>query len=247
MKKYTLAVITLVTFVLFFGVAVFNMPQTIFVEASGGCCNNISVDITVTGTGTVRKKPDIATVSLNIETKNKNLKYAQNENADIVRKLIDTLKSQNIPEQDITGSWFNIYPEYDYCGSGQRFSGHKVSNQLNIKVREIANVGKIIELSAAAGASIISGIQFGVENNSKAYNEALVNAIESAKQKAKILSTATGLNNLSIVSVKEIPMSFLGFERYDFSMCSSGAGNTSIICNDIEVSVTVEVMFVSKT
>jgi len=241
-KKYCLSVIVLVIFVL--GIAFINTSQAPSVNAFS---NNADFSITVTGTGIVSVRPDIATINLNVETKNKNLEIAQSQNAGIMKRLIDVLKQQDITEDDISTVWFNIYPEYDYnSGFEQRFSGHRVSNQLCIKIRDIASVDKIINLSTAAGATTVSGIQFGVENNSEAYNEALVKAIESAKQKAAVLSSVTDLNELRVVSVKENPVYHFGFGRYDRVISSESLGGASIMHNDIEVSATVEVVFASN-
>jgi len=240
MKKYALVTIALAVSVLILGATVVNAPQTMSASASECRCDNILFDITVTGTGVVRVKPSIATISLSVETKSKNLADAQSENAKIVQKLIKALYGENIAEQDISTSWFNIYPEYDYS-LGQRFLGHKVSNQLNIKVRDIANVGGIVDLVTAAGANIVNGVQFGVEDNSAAYNEALTKAIESAKQKAAVLLSVTGFGDVRIISVKETSINYIGFGRYAMS---DGAGcYTSIMSNDIEIAASIEVVF----
>ncbi|MCL2371005.1 MAG: SIMPL domain-containing protein [Firmicutes bacterium] len=236
MKKYVSISTALVVFIFVIGVAVVNMPQMILAQAAGH-----HYTITVTGNGVVKVNPDIATVNLSIETRNINREDAKSENTKIVQKLRKVLKEQNIIEQDITTNWFNIYPEYDWS-SGQRFLGHKVSNQLSIKVREIKNVGKIIDLSTAAGATVVSGVQFGVEDNSTAYNEALIKAVESAKQKTTILTLAADFDDMRIVSVKETPMGYFGIGRYAAASEMSGC-HTAILHNDIEVSATVEVVF----
>jgi len=233
MKKYVLVAVTLIVSVLIMG-ATTIIPSQVF--------SREAVALTVTGTGVVNVPPDFATISLSIETKSKNLEEAQRDNSAIVQKLVNVLGSYNIAEQDITTSWFNIYPEYDYSYS-QRFLGHRVSNHLSIKVRDVYNVGKIIDLSTATGTNIISGVQFSIEDNFTAYNEALAKAVESAKQKAKVLSSMTNLGDLKVISIKESPVNYYGFGRYDYAMCLDGISNTPIMHNSIEVSATVEVIF----
>jgi len=234
MKKYFLVVITLIASLLIMGAFTINSTQAINKEAT---------TLTVIGSGVVKVQPDFAIISLSVETKAKEIEDAQSENAEIVQKLIKVFGEQNISEQDIITSWFNIYPEYDYSNYGQKFSGYRVSNQISVKVRDVVNAGKIIDLATMTGANNISGVQFGVEENSRAYDESLKKAVFNAKQKAEVLSLTIGLDELRVVSVKEISINYYNFERHGFAMCSDNAGHTSIMHNSIDVSATVEVVF----
>ncbi|MCL2556639.1 MAG: SIMPL domain-containing protein [Firmicutes bacterium] len=248
MKKYILTLSILSILILTLGLSI-NSFSALLVDACDCDMFNTSINhnqhsgIILTGTGAIKIKPDFASINLSIETRNINLEQAQQENTRIVESLIKVLKTQNIDEQDINTNWFNIYPEYDYS-FGQRFLGHRVSNQLSIKVRDIFTVGKIIDLSTAAGANIINGVQFGVEDNSKAYNNALIKAVEDAKQKAMVLSKLIGFDNIRIVAIKETNHHF-GFTRHDYSAVPhmASAGYTQVLHNDIEVFATVKVVF----
>ena len=199
--------------------------------------------VTVTGTGSVKVQPDFALISLTVETRAKDVIDAQRENSKVVQNLIRKLKEQNIAENDITTSWFNIYPEYHYYYENNQ-PGYIVSNQLSVKVQNINNVGSIIDASTSAGAKIISGVQFGIQNDTPHYNTALIKAVESAKEKALVMSVATNTGDIKVVSVKEISMNYGGFERYTCTtLCSDKIINTQIIHSEIEITATVEVVF----
>jgi len=248
MKKKILIPIALIAFALTLGITA-NLNSIIPAFASSEHEQyrehkqhyNCLQTLVVTGTGTATVQSDFATISFHIETASKNLEDAQSENAAAMQNLKHTLGEHNISEQDLTTNWFNIYPEHDYH-YGQRIIGHRVSNQLSVKVKQLDNVGKVIDLLTANGANMISGVQFGIEDNSKAYNEALTKAVESAKQKAAVLANTADFDNLKIVAIKETPNGNIGFERYDHAMYS-GASNTSIMQNGIEVSATVKIVF----
>ena len=160
--------------------------------------------ITLTGTGKVQVQPDFATISLGVETKN----LADNEKK--VKELIETLGQHGVEESDIKNTWFNIYHDH-YCG-------HRVNNQLSVTVRNIEDLGKIIAATTSAGATFVSGIQFGIEDSSVAYNQAIEKAIESAKQKASVFG------DLQIISIKEIQN--YGYEH-----------------DNVEITATVEIVF----
>ncbi|MCL2177004.1 MAG: SIMPL domain-containing protein [Firmicutes bacterium] len=235
-KRCILIVTTLVLSVAMLGAVIVN-PQSVMVANATSLQNCIPFGITVTGVGSISVKPDVATISLSVETESKSIEVAQTENSEIAQRLVEVLKGQGISESDITTSWFNIFPLHDY-NFGRRVLGYRVSNQLNVRVRDISAVGKVIDLATKAGANIVSGIQFGLEDNSPAYNEALTRAVYSAKQKATLLSKAAGLGELEIVAIKETYFNHFGFARYDAFVCS-----TTIMHNDIKVSATVEVVF----
>jgi len=246
MKKYFLICVILLTTALAIGTTFFNAPHQVAACEVSGHQDKSSYEITVTGTGCIKTQPDFASINLNIETKNKNLERAQRENTTIVQRLIKVLNEQGISESDINTDWFNIYPEYDHHHHGNNLTAHRVSNQLTIKVRDINNVGKIIDLSTKAGATIVSGVQFGIEKNTHAYNTALVEAIQSAKEKAILVSTATEPGDLKVVSVKEIFSNYSGYDNYyygRYAYCAGDTNHTSILHNEIKVTATVEVKF----
>lgn len=240
MKKFILLSFTLVISVAFFTASTLA-PQGI-TEVNAQVMQTEST-ITVAGTGKLKVQPDFATINLSVETKNRNIEDAQTENAEIVRNLVEVLVQHDIDEKDIKTTWYNIYPDHDHYGG--RVLGHRVSNNLSVKVRDIKNVGKVIDATTTAGASTVSGVQFGIEESSNAYGEALAKAVESARQKATLISTISGLGALQIDSVKEISSNFYVFENYQYARAHSDivGGHTPIMHDDIEVSATVEIVF----
>lgn len=242
MKKYLLIAFALVASATIFAIAV-HKPKSLAAEVSGQVMQSEAQTIKVTGTGKVKVQPDFATIGLSVETKSRNIEEAQSENAKIVQELIETLAKHGVHESDIKTTWFNIYPDHDHYGG--RVLGHRVSNNLSVKVRNIENVGKIIDASTSAGAGIVSGVQFGILDSVAPYNLALRKAVDSAREKAFVLSVATEVAGYEtrIVSVKEITNNF-GFETYARASADGfGGGHTQIMHDDIEVSATVEIVF----
>jgi hypothetical protein len=245
MKKYLCVSLALVATIVALGAtAVIKTPESI--QAAEAYSFKHSKGLHVTATGTVKVKPDFASVIFNVETKHKNVDDARKENAELMSKLIDSLKEHGVNESDTKTTGFYIYPDHDYYRN--QIIGHRASNQLTVKVRDIDSVGKIIDNATSAGASMISGIQFGIEDDAVHYNEALIKAVELAKNKAKILAGAVELENIRIVSIKEVSNGYHGFGRFDYvSRCSSGSGHTPVMHNEIEVSATVEIRYELET
>ena len=230
----------LIAFALVIGVGAINANPVTTANASE-CHKQMRQGISVVGTASVKVQPDFASISLNVETSSTNVEDALKENSSITQKLIEAFSNQGIAKDDITTSWFSIYPEYDYSlGHQSRETGHRVSNQLSVKVRNIDSVGKIIDLAAASGANIVSGVQFGIEDNYAAYNDSLTKAIDNAKQKAAVLAIEAGLDNLEIAFVKELSShGHIGFARHDFAH----PAYTQIMHDEIEITAMVKVVF----
>lgn len=244
MKKYFLISILIFAVVLL-ALAGNNRVSSKTVSAAAFNGDELPRGLCVTATSTVKLQPDFANVSFSVETKNMNLGDAQSENAKRVQDLMASLREQNIDESDIKTVNFYVFPEYDYS-YGQRFTGYRVNNQINVKVKDFNNTGKLIDAATCSGAIVVSGIQFSVEDYSIGYNRALKEAFELAKEKAAVLSQAATADNLKIVSIKEIPSNFYGgYERVCFAKSSdSGAMvNTQIMQGEIEISATVEVRY----
>ncbi len=193
--------------------------------------------ITVTGSGEVRLVPDVAIVSLGVETLNESLSVAQKENADNISNLITILKDLGVPEENIKTKNFYVYQRYDYS-QGEKFIGYNVSNYLDFKTKDVDNVGNLISKLLENGANRFSGISFTIDNYDEAYNMALEKALENAKNKAKAIT------NSEIVSseiCEEGSYSMITRDSYSFS--NSSSDNMSIMKGEICIKANIKVIF----
>jgi len=146
--------------------------------------------VSVSGIGTVTVKPDIAYINVGVETQDKDAAVAQADNAEKMSAVMAALKKAGIKDEDITTLQYSIYDRYDYLENGTDVKYYNVTNTVKVTVRDINNVGDVIDAAANAGSNTISSIQFGISNEDELYQEALKLAMESAKQKAtSIMST----------------------------------------------------------
>ena len=72
-------------------------------------------------------------------------------------------------------------------------------------VKDLKNIGEIIDISVEAGANTISYIEFGISNESYYYRKALVNAVNDAIKKAQAVAYTIGvlLNKVPIEIVEQ--------------------------------------------
>ncbi len=145
--------------------------------------------IIVYGGGKVTVKPDIAYISIGVETVNSNLQTAIKENNDSIIAIIDYLKSKNIEENDIKTKYYSVYQSRDYTTS-EKYQQYHISNTIEYKTTDLENIGTQITELTELGANRLDNIQFDCSDISNYYQKALKLALEDAKQKAASFTSA---------------------------------------------------------
>ena len=145
--------------------------------------------IIVYGGGKVTVKPDIAYISIGVETVNSNLQTAIKENNDSIIAIIDYLKSKNIEENDIKTKYYSVYQSRDYTTS-EKYQQYHISNTIEYKTTDLENIGSQITELTELGANRLDNIQFDCSDISNCYQKALKLALEDAKQKAASFTSA---------------------------------------------------------
>lgn len=160
--------------------------------------------ITVSALGEAFAKPDIAQISVSVVKEAKTVLEAQKKHTEIINKVVAYLKDSDIEEKDIRTSAYNIYPRYDYLrDKGQVFRGYEVSQTLDVKIRDLEKVGKILGGVTEMGANQVGGINFVIDDDDAVKAEARKQAIEKAKEKADQIAKDLGISFGRLVSFYE--------------------------------------------
>ena len=145
--------------------------------------------ITVSGTGEVFAKPDIAQISVSVEEEAKDIVEAQSKNAESINKIMEYLRNSGVEDKDIKTTNYNIYPRYDYLENrGRVFRGYNITQSLEIKIRNLKDAGKILAGVTEMGANQVGGIFFVIDDQDAVKRDARDKALEKAKEKAKELA-----------------------------------------------------------
>jgi uncharacterized protein YggE len=162
--------------------------------------------ITISGEGEIYATPDIALIDVSVVTENKTVADAMENNTDKMNNIIDALKNNMaIDESDIKTTDFSIYPQYSYNSeTGQRsLDGYNISQNINIKIRDLDNVGQIIQTVTSLGANNVSDLSFTFDDDEDLKNQARAEAIDNAKEKASELAKQLGVKIVKIVDFSE--------------------------------------------
>ena len=151
--------------------------------------------ISVSGSGTAYLTPDIAYVNIGVHTEGTNAAEAVSGNNTDSQKVIDALKGLGVASKDIQTTNFSIYPQQQYDSQGKPTGEIKymVDNSVYVTVRNLNNIGAILDGAVKAGANSINGIQFDVTDRTQALSDARKAALDNAKAQAQELAQAAGV------------------------------------------------------
>ncbi|SIO07711.1 hypothetical protein SAMN02745824_2861 [Parasphingorhabdus marina DSM 22363] len=162
------------------------------------------VDLRVTET--VESVPDTASFSTGVETTAATATQALRQNSRQVRVLIDKLKSLGIAQKDIQTTGISLNANYDYDRSTRenRFTGYRVSNQVSAKVRNLDDLGRILDaLVSEGGATSLNGPYFSVRDDSELKEQARNRALQSAREQAESYAAISGFSGVKLLSISE--------------------------------------------
>ncbi|MGN7476839.1 SIMPL domain-containing protein [Solibacillus silvestris] len=155
-------------------------------------------EMTVTGNGEVAVQPDFAQIQIEVRTQGENVSMAQQENAVIMNRVIESLNAINIPEEAIQTAAYTIFPNYDFIEGRQVLRGYEVQNAITVEITDIRQVGTVIDTAIQNGANHVSAIQFKTLNADAHYRQALQYALMDAIGKARSLAETMHVNLQSL-------------------------------------------------
>jgi len=162
--------------------------------------------IVVTGTGTTTVSPDLADVRLGVSVSHPTVKEARADAAARMTRVIDGLKKLGIADKDIQTTTISLQPTYDYTNNGNppRITGYSFSNGLEVTVRNLDQVGDVIDGSLAAGATTLDGVSFQVSDPAAAQSQARTEAMTQARANADTLAKAAGIAITGVATISEV-------------------------------------------
>ncbi|HEY7807349.1 MAG TPA: SIMPL domain-containing protein [Croceibacterium sp.] len=178
--------------------------------------------LTVTAEGRSLREPDLAVFSAGVTTQGQSAAAALAENSRAMTRVIAALKAAGVAERDIQTSNLSINPVYSdpnrdalmaARATGQpyvppppsvpKIVGYQATNNVSVRQHDLKNFGKVIDTLAAAGANQINGPNFQMDQPEPALDEARLDAIKTARERADLYAQATGLKIVRILSISE--------------------------------------------
>jgi len=200
--------------------------------------------ISVSDTGEIYAKPDLALVGFSVQNRASTVNQAMSENTKKTNAVIEALKKQGIESKDLKTTNFSIYPLYNYPANGQRtLTGYEVRQSLQLKIRDLAKVSQIIQKATDAGANEAGNLVFTVDDEDQPKAQAREQAIEDAKEKAEKIAGELGVKLVKIISFSESSYSpSLGYDARGYGIGGGGA-SPEVQSGENKIQVDVSIIY----
>jgi len=167
--------------------------------------------ISIEGRGEVRAAPDMALINSGVTTQGATAREALDANTAAMTDLLATLKEAGIEARDIQTSGFSVTPNYVYSDARDangyslppKINGYQVSNTVTVAVRDLEDLGAILDSAVDVGANTIHGVSFSVADPTDLYNEARKKAFADARAKAELYAETAGATLGDLQSISE--------------------------------------------
>ncbi|HET9706632.1 MAG TPA: SIMPL domain-containing protein [Vicinamibacterales bacterium] len=163
--------------------------------------------IVVSGEGVVKVAPDQAWVRIGTESRSKNSKDAQQQNASVMTAVQQKLSALGIPKDAIKTVGVDLQLEFDYRDGRQTPRGYVARNTIEVRVDELAKLGDVLDAAVGSGATNLHGLRFDVKDREKQEQQALQLAVVNAMEKAQAVAAGAKRGLDRILRIEE---SFVG-------------------------------------
>ena len=202
--------------------------------------------LSVSATAESRRVPDVATISTGVVTQAADANAAMRANAVQMDKVMAAIRAAGIAERDVQTSGINLNPQYRYVENQlPSITGYQANNTVNVKVRDLSKLGKVLDAFVASGANQVNGPSFEVDKPEEAYDEARLAALQKAQARARTYADALGLKVRRIVSISEGGASFPRPMPMMRAMAADAvmSKETSVSPGEAALSVNIDVVF----
>jgi uncharacterized protein len=156
--------------------------------------------ISVEAEGKVTAAPDLATLTLEVETQAATAAAAGQANARQADQVLKALKQVLGAEDKVRTLGYRLMPVHSYKDktSPQEVKAYRAVNRLEIKIMDVARLGGVLDTALKNGASQVNGPFWSHSRMEELQRQAAVDALERARRLAEALAQAAGLKIKSV-------------------------------------------------
>lgn len=185
--------------------------------------------ISVMGVGKASAPPDIARTSIGVEVRAADVQQATNEATARMNAVTQAIKQLGIADKDLRTHSFSIGFEQEQMppptpvpaatparGAAAATAAapppeqpatprgyYRVSNMLEVTIRDLNSVGRVLQAATSAGANNVWGVNFEIENTDTLKVQARAQAVQRAEQAATELAQLARVKLGKVLSISE--------------------------------------------
>jgi uncharacterized protein YggE len=161
--------------------------------------------ITMAGHGEASAAPDRVTINAGVTPDAATAAAALAANTARMKQVFTALEALAVPRKNIQTTNFSVSPQYSngQNNEARRLTGYQVSNQLRVRLEDVAGLGKALDALVSAGANQMNGIDYAIDDPAPLLDKARGQAIADARTRAQTYARAAGVTLGPIVSICE--------------------------------------------
>jgi uncharacterized protein YggE len=160
--------------------------------------------LVVSGIGTATGTPDVARVEVGVESRAQTAQAAADATNKKQAAIIAALKAKGIEAKDLQTTNYNVSAERsNNPNEANPIIGYRAGTTVRVTVRQIDQVGAVLDAAVGAGANQIYGITFGLNDSEPLLSQARDTAILNAKAKAEAMAKTAGIKLGKIINISE--------------------------------------------
>lgn len=164
--------------------------------------------LAVTGTGVVFAAPDIVTAQIGIQTRGNDVGSTIADNSAALTRVTAALAALGVDETDIQPGSFSTSPQGEYdpeTGQLREPIIHVVDSVVGVTLRDPQQLGEALRRALAAGATVIHGAAYGVDDPHAPAAQARDLALADARARAEQIARAAGVALGQPIGITESP------------------------------------------
>jgi hypothetical protein len=148
----------------------------------------------VSGSGEVAAEPDVAHVTLGVEARRPTMAEARAEVTRTVDRVLALTRDLRIDPKLVNATRVQVQPEYSWNDKDRKrvLLGYLVSRQVQVEVRDLEQLGPLLERAVDAGVNQVSDPVLDSSKRKTLEREAMAKAVEDARLNAETLARAAG-------------------------------------------------------
>jgi len=193
---------------------------------------NMQTGVSVSGSGEAKAKPDVARANLGVEVRASTVEQGTADANARMAAVMNALKQAGIADKDLRTHNYSINfeqeptpppvpqplpvpartkdkvaaesaPASEPVQPALPRGFYRISNMVEVTIRDLAKVGQILSAATQAGANNVWGISFEIDDPYALRAQARAQAMERAKQSAAELARLAGVKLGDVVAVSE--------------------------------------------
>lgn len=236
-------------------------PQPALAQSETPITAEPTRSVSVSGTGQSQVQPDMAMITLGVETQAETAGDALAQNNQQMQSLMQTLVDNGVAEEDIQTQAVRLQPQYAQQGAGvpqppapqesttpmqNPIIGYRAVNLVQIQVRDLTLLGDLIDAAVQAGSNQIQGINFTVSDPQATLSQAREAAWTDAQQKAQELATLAGATLGPVLTVSEFSQTPLSVLQENVAM-SAAVDSVPIQPGTQQIQINLQVVWSLET